>query len=537
MKLVIKTSLFCLVFVVTITSCSKKQTIANYLPKNAIVSGGISIANLEKKLLDDSTTFNNMLKGLQSGTTDSTLQKTFEDYTKAKAAGLNLSEKIYFSLLPTKTGGDFISIVIGVNNRKKAEAYIASNPNSTLKQSINNKLTVFKTTDNKFIIIGDNTLIIALPNSGVLSPTFEADIVALFNLKAEASMASVKHFDELDKLNTDGFLYSTVANAVKNVKKIMGLGKTKELLDNLETGATFNFEQGKVAFNTISWPNEKLATIFTKNAGPVIDNAIVEKFPVKVLNGFLQVNFKPQLLIDILSQADVTDLASAGGKAQIGIDPIDINKAFAGQINIMVGDIKEAQPTPADGLGGSLADGITALAEIPVADKVAFKKIMDTLVARNILFIDGNKNYVTPFNADPSSDLGISITDTKIILASNKSLLTTYQTGTASALPAAVKAKVANSSTALYIDGKSFVSRFLPLNNSGDLAAKNEATKIIKDVFLTIGNFKDNALKGNIEINLQNDKLNALPAILNAAINYFTIAQKAAPVKIISTPN
>jgi hypothetical protein len=270
----------------------------------------------------------------------------------------------------------------------------------------------------------------------------------------------------------------------------------------------------------MAWPNDKLSAVFTKYAGPVIDISKVEKFPVKTLNGFLQINFNPEILVDLLTQADMLNEARVGGKAALkGIDPLDIQKAFGGQLNVMIGDFVGAPAEGGDGLNSAI-DGVTALAEIPVKDKAAFKKIMDTLVSQGKLFIDGYNNYLTPFNADPESSLGISITDSKIILASNKTLLTSYQSGAASALPANIKTKIENSSTAFFADANSILTKAFPINNEKDKIAKDVFGPLLNNVIFTLGNFNNGVLKGQFEANLNANKSNALPTILKSLIAY-----------------
>jgi hypothetical protein len=226
-----------LVVVLSISSCSQKKTAQNFIPKSAIAVAGINVTGLEKKLLQDSLTVETLIKGLTNGNTDTSLKKAFNDYLKVKNSGINVSEKVYAYIVPSKVkASKLLAVVATINDRKKFENFISENYKEQFIASKKDDLSLFKETKlSSGILAVNNTAAIYLRNiensaNDTVSISLEDEITALFNIDKKDALAESKHFIELDKIEADGFVYATPSTSLPQIKKVMGFGKIKDLL-------------------------------------------------------------------------------------------------------------------------------------------------------------------------------------------------------------------------------------------------------------------------------------------------------------------
>ncbi len=503
--------------------CKKKQRGNGIIPKNAIVAGALDVNSLEKKLLTDSLTFDMLIKGFSSNDNDSTMKKAFEKYTKFKTSGIKSDAKIYFFTYTSKNGGQqLMGATIAVTDRKKLETFIKdewNKENTPLTETKKGDYTVLSTEKDKNYVLGlsdNNILVLGKTNSYSNSEvSLQDEIARLFDLKPAEALAGNTHFDELDNEKADGFFFTSNTENADQLKQLKGFGKIDELVKDLNTGGTFNFEKGKVVFQTKTWANDKLGKLLSKHAGNTINVSTIEKFPVKSLNGFISINFKPELFIDLLKEAELYNEAVGIAKTQkrstLDLDPLLLYKAFGGEVNVIAGDFDPAKGEAAQGTMGGIP-AVNAMLELKVGNKAAFTEIMDSLIKRQMVKNDAGVYKFIPAEFE-EFPVRVSITDQRILIATNKDLLTTYNTGNTN-LPADVKSKAASSSAMAYLD----INNVKPLLQSLYGIKENALISVLKASVFSMGNYKDGVLQGQFELQTTNENQNALPVLVKAAI-------------------
>src|SRR4051812_43890376 len=119
--------LLLIIFTAFITSCKKavpKQT--RHIPKSAFFVATINTKSLEKKLVKNQATIENILRSVAG---DDTLSKGRQEWEDLKASGLDLDENFYIAVVQKGTGGissgkgTVVSSAIGsIKDEEKFEA-------------------------------------------------------------------------------------------------------------------------------------------------------------------------------------------------------------------------------------------------------------------------------------------------------------------------------------------------------------------------------------------------------------------------------
>jgi hypothetical protein len=364
----------------------------------------------------------------------------------------------------------------------------------------------------------DEVALIAKSSStNMQQPTSSADfgasqkaLTTYFTQKEDASIAEVDAFEDAAKDKADVLLFTSSSGALASVP-MLGMSKASDLLKDLYSASTINFEEGKVVMDSKAYTNEMLADTLKKYAGPKVDMAMVDRYPGAV-NGFAAFSFNPQLLVAMMNIAGFTATANQGLQ-QLGFTVDDVTRAFKGDFAVIFSNVGVAEKTNPEYPGMKVTQPTGKLLfNAAIGDKGAYDKIV-TALARQGIMVQKNGQYILREMAEGSADGFVMNTDGKnLIVASDAALLQQYQGGSGKvSLPDGVRDKVNGNAVAFYADIAGILNA-MPADTTGD-AMLNSAKQTFRDAIITSENISGNTIKGHLEVRMINEKENSLAGL------------------------
>ncbi|MEP6674813.1 MAG: DUF4836 family protein [Ferruginibacter sp.] len=163
---------------------------------------------------------------------------------------------------------------------------------------------------------------------------------AVFELKEENSLAKDEKFASLMSDKADmHFWFNT--NALMNGNDMMGImsmTKISDLYKDAVSTGSVNFENGKINIDFKNYAGKETAELFSKYQGGEINTDMFKRFAGKDIAGAFAINFKPEVIREILKRAGADGLANMG-LSKFGITVDDFVKANKGDIFIAASDV------------------------------------------------------------------------------------------------------------------------------------------------------------------------------------------------------
>lgn len=508
---------FLFLIVILVTSCSRKapeQT--QYIPKDASAVFSINPKQLFDKLNNNHVNIDSIMKAT---TDDSTMRWTMEDI---KNSGIDMNADVY---LFVQQAGSIMSgqnsvlgFVGALHSASDFEAFLKKKMPSVQFQKANdysyaNLKEGFVAGWNDDAAIITKATSMNMQSGEMNTDDFGASQKALttyFTQKEEASIASIDAFKNAAKEKADMHLF-TSSNAALATIPMLGMSKASDLLKDLYSASTINFEDGKVVMDSKAYMNDMLADTLKKYTGSKVDMDMVDHYPGAV-NGFAVFSFDPRLLTAIMNIAGVTATANQGLQ-QFGFTVDDVTRAFKGDFAIIFSnfgveekaspeypDVKYKQPS------------VKMLINAAIGDKASYDKVVAGLAAKGIM-VQKDGQYMLKEMAEGTADGYVMNADAKnLIVASDAALLQQYKAGTGKVvLPQGIEAKARGNAMAFYADITSMLNAIPP--DTTDQTMMNSAKQTFKDAIITSENVNGNSVKGHVELRLVNEKENSLATL------------------------
>ncbi len=300
-----------LVLIVTaalMTSCktsSPKQT--KYIPKDSYVVFGFNSKSLLEKIGRANLNLDSLSKYFNDEGSDTTMIKKWNDL---KNSGLDMDEEVYGFV---KSSGSIMSGQSGsfgfVGALKDVTAFQAymkkQNPSADVK---NGGDYSYMPLGNDFIAgWNGDVVIVAAAHAGTSSPgsystgegTLSQQLLTkLFAQKESESIASVKEFGDVVKENADMLFF--VNSSSNPASSILNMTKVADLFKDSYASGTLNFEDGAVKVAFKSYSNKILSDIIKKYPSVGLDESMVTRYPSSDIDGFVNLSFNPQMLIELV---------------------------------------------------------------------------------------------------------------------------------------------------------------------------------------------------------------------------------------------
>ena len=517
-KIGLRSGAFLMVIVLFVSSCSKsvpKQT--KYIPKDASAVFSINPKNIFEKLDNNHVNLDSIMKAATAA--DTSMRWTMDDI---KNAGIDLTTDVYFFVQQAGSIMSGQNTVVGftgaMHSTSDFEAFLKRKmPAVQIKKENSYSYALLK--DGFVAGWNDDVALIAKASSyntqGGSAGTDESGasqkaLATYFTQKEDASIASVDAFKDGAKEKADMLLFSSSNSAMASIP-MLGMSKASDLLKDLYSVSTFNFEDGKVVMDSKSYTNKMLADTLKDYAGPKVDMDMVNKYP-GVVNGFAVFSFNPKLITAILNIAGVTATANQGLQS-LGFTIDDVTRAFKGDFAVIVSGFgMEEKASPEMPEYKYKQPVAKVLVNAAIGDKASYDKIVKALAAKDIMVLKDGQ-YIFKEIAEGKADGFVMSTDAKnLIIASDAALLQQYKGGTGKiTLPSGVADKAKGNALSFYADIASILNAMPP--DTTDQSMMNTAKQTFKDAFVSSENISGNTIKGHLEVRLVNEKENSLATL------------------------
>lgn len=527
-----------LVATMLLTACSKKgPQYAQYIPKAASYVVAIDVQSMITKLEADSLSVEKMLDVLKDESNSNDYAQALDIWTKFKDAGLDFQNKVLLAIpeINIDKGSVKFQLVAGLQDAAKLEAFVAKLPNAP-KIEKQGDISIVNTPDltlgwnkNAVMIVGadnssnygmldmDSTAPAAIPGGA----DSKALMIQYFELKKDASLASVKEFGELMEQKADMavFANSSAVGAEGNPMVAM-MPKIKELLDGIYSTTLINFEDGKIVVTSHSYAGPRMAELLKKYAGPVVDMSLLERYPSTNINGVTAFSFKPELLPAFLKETGLDALANVA-LSEGGTSLDDVSKAFKGDFAVVFSDFAvKALEVGKDANYKSYDPTGTLLVAVRIGDKAAFDKLLSLGEKQQLLRREGNR--ILPAGdevaAMASNKVFIGVENDVLIISTDSLTYSSYAGAKASnKVSANIAAAIKGKAMGFYVDVAGIL-KGIPdgVFDSTDIHEKkilDKSKTVFTDMWFNTDNFDGKKVSGTGEVNMAPGK-NALPQLV-----------------------
>ena len=522
-----------------VSSCgSNAPKEARFIPKDASAVLVVDPKNMEDKLeksgISMDTLINHLFKRNAVDTAEKLMFQTIKD-----SAGMDWSNKVFLFALQNgnaNTGkSTAVNLIMGLKSGKDFEAFLKKQPSLGDKK-------ITKEKDYSYLVTGPETMIawdehnvigtffqkevkpfydtvamkFIVPEKGNSDSAMRVEVNRYFTQKKDASLASVDAFAKMFKANADGYAFGST-NSYLNVLSGMPLQlpKLEELVKDNYMAATLSFDDGKIVATTTTYTNPFVSNLLKRYAGPTVNLSLLEHYPSENINMIMMASFNPAIFGGILKELEVEGLVNSF-MDKTGFSAQDLYKTLKGDIAVVVSDLGMPGKDIAVKNDSTLRVSRKPIGKMiftaPVGDPASFAKIMNKAVELGYFSKSGSVYKIS--SKIPSLGLFMQADEKNLIVASDSLTYAQY-------ISKQSKAVVGNEalnlfkgkSTVAYFDITNTIKGFMNNSGSNYQNSMSTAKNILKDVIATTDNFEDGAVKGKLEIRLNNEKQNSLATL------------------------
>ncbi|MEO7314747.1 MAG: DUF4836 family protein [Ginsengibacter sp.] len=321
------------------------------------------------------------------------------------------------------------------------------------------------------------------------------ECINIFNLKKDNSLAENKIFSALMKEKGDIRFYMNGEEVMKN-NPVTGLGNmlnSEVFFKNNITTLAIEFEIGAIEIHQKQYASKELMNYFKNNIGSKIDKTMIERIPAGDVMAVIALNLKPEAIQNLVKLTGADGIANMFLQ-QAGFSLDDVSKATDGNMLFVASDAKENN-TPID--SNKFKINFNALLAMGVKDEASFKKI-----------VNGAEKFLG--EDDLAKKFPITLTD-KMMVVSNGPYASQYL-GNQSKTKFDFLDEIDDAPMGAYFDIQKIIS--LARNSTKPSLEKDtlvaENLKMWKNIFVTGGEVKNDAVEIKVEIKLMDENAHSL---------------------------
>ena len=321
------------------------------------------------------------------------------------------------------------------------------------------------------------------------------ECINIFNLKKDNSLAENKIFSALMKEKGDIRFYMNGEEVMKN-NPVTGLGNmlnSEVFFKNNITTLAIEFEKGAIEIHQKQYASKELMNYFKNNIGSKIDKTMIERIPAGDVMAVIALNLKPEAIQNLVKLTGADGIANMFLQ-QAGFSLDDVSKATDGNMLFVASDAKENN-TPID--SNKFKINFNALLAMGVKDEASFKKI-----------VNGAEKFLG--EDDLAKKFPITLTD-KMMVVSNGPYASQYL-GNQSKTKFDFLDEIDDAPMGAYFDIQKIIS--LARNSTKPSLEKDtlvaENLKMWKNIFVTGGEVKNDAVEIKVEIKLMDENAHSL---------------------------
>ena len=523
------------------SSCSKKNEEGKMIPKNAMFVDDLNTKSLKDKLTWDdikqSNWYNMLSTHVQEDYHLTDAQKQILSNPEKWGVDLNNS-LIFFASKNSGTDGEVV-LEGSIKSETDFEQFNKTFDSSatTKKDGDLNMLTLH---DKAVVAWNDKHFVYAFnasdatskfpPMSGMSNQSNVAPLVdksvtlssvckSVFNLKSDSSLAENEKFTNLLKENGDIHTWINSEEIMKSSSSLGMLGMLKLdvfFKDNIST-YTVSFDNGKIDVTHKGYAGKEFTDFLKKYSGGNINTDMIKAIPSQNVLGILAMNFKPEGIKELIKLTGMDGMLNMYTD-KVGFNLDDFVKANKGDLTLAFTDLSMKKEVSDDSTMPATftKPDFNVLFSVGIGDKPSFQKLIDAGKK-----IEGEMGRNDTTIAYGQNDKVFAITN-------HQHFLNDYLAGNANSKYDFID-KLSGHSIGLYIDIHKILSALSTekMNDSDHKQIMDASLNLWNNIYVTTGDFKDNALTGHTEINFIDQSTNSLKQLNH----YFDTIAKIEKVK------
>ena len=512
------------------TSCSKKNEEGKMIPKNAMFVLQLNTKSLKEKLswddIKNSNWYNMALEQSQDKTMSNPEIKKILD--NPENSGIDLNSSLVF-FVSKNSGSEGEAVLEGSIKNADNFAQLNKSFDSSSTVTKDGDLNILKLHDKAVVAWNDKHFVYVFDASNAssrfnpmnnnagnqtnLAPLVDNSVSLaatcknLFSLKSDSSLAENEKFTKLLKENGDIHAWVNSEEIMKSSSSLGMLGMLKLdvfFKDNIGT-YTVTFDNGKIDITHKGYAGKEFSDFLKKYSGGSINTDMIKTIPSQNVLGVLAMNYKPEAIKELIKLMGMDGFLNMYS-SQMGFNLDDFVKANKGDLTLAVSDLSVKSGSalnnqiPGDSTTPSFTKpDFNILFSVSIGDKTSFQKLLDA----------GKKIGGEMGRNDTSIAYGQN--DKVFAITNHQHFLNDYLAGNANNKYDFID-KLSGHSVGLYIDIHKILSALAneTINDADKKLIMDESLKLWNNVYVTTGDFKDNALTGHTEINLIDQSTNSL---------------------------
>jgi hypothetical protein len=537
-------------FAVLLAACHRMPDHAKYIPKNATAVMSVDLVSMSKKIAWSAITGSKIFDEWKARPEQKGAIKGIED------AGIDFANTLYLYTLKNDkmNGGQGITILLPLSSNSKWESFIKKNfPAVSIKDVGKRKEAAitdgfYAGWDNKILIIdyaakqnSYTEITDSLSgNTGQAPSTNDADMAAdiarAFTVPdvKDGNLTGNKRFVALDKTGHDISFwvnYEEIMNGYmgKDGANLSALSFSNSLWKDAAVTAGLDFNKGSLKAEMKNYMSQELKEISKEMGSGAADKQMVEKLGAANLDMVFALHLSTKGLRSLLEKTNTLGLANVALSGQnLTVD--DILAAYTGDIAFNVSNFRvTTKEVPADtswGMPVPAHTATTTTADYLVVAKINKKETLDKLVQlainNKMLESQGSGLYRVP---NSGADAPVLLIDSKyLVVAKTPEAAKAYVSGSGETakMPANVLELLTSHPFGFYMDIQQMTGTIDPATMAGsdmDAATITEAKKLLENLSVNGGEFKNDAFEWNMALNFTNKDENSLLQILNFIIH------------------
>ncbi|MEO6949099.1 MAG: DUF4836 family protein [Ginsengibacter sp.] len=521
-------SLALCLLIMLFASCNKSNEEGKMIPMDASFVASINMQSISKKISWEEIKQNAWFqKAYADSSTPEWRKKIMND---PKASGIDFEKNVTFFGVSKATGGEYLVAIGHIKNEKDFEQFNKNfEPSQNATKSGDVNLLMLK--DQSVVGWKDNTFAYVMNSSftpsdiynwkdsasidGPAAPvessaSISAYCASLFSLKSDSSLTKNNKFSNLLKDKGDLYFWQNTEAAMKNNPALgmVSMLKLDAILKNSFSAMTVNFDNGKVEIDQKQYMGKELSDYMKKYKGTKINKDMISNIPSQNVLGIFASNFKPGAIEEFIKLMGADGIANMFLQ-QAGFNLSDLSKANNGNMVIALTDLQMKPNTLKDIKDSTGKDMNVMIPDMKISlimgvkDEPSFQKIMNA-----------GKKMLSQMPNDTT--LNMVLNDKYFVVSNSGSFATQY-------LAANTKNKFDFIDK---IDGQS-IAAFADLhkiftilssqqtNNQERKAMIDQNLKFWNYITIKAGDMDGDAITGETEINMMDEKTNSLKSLNN----------------------
>lgn len=523
-------------------ACNKIPDHARYIPKDAVAVAGVNLKGLSKKIAWNMITGSKLFKEMQKRIPEKNAQNAMGDIEKAGIDYLN-TIYVYVKTDNRYVGGNRITGLVPLSDAAQWDAYVKQVfPNVTVKEHGDRKeaslgrdmyvgwnknlLVVMNTMSSPSAMSNDEDQPVQQPVNTV-PPDMSAEMDKAFGVTKDNSIVGNKYFQGLQDEGHDVLFWLNYDQLMTQMNgsmadKMGGVSISNSLWKDAAFTAGFDFKQGKITGDMFYYVPDSLKQIGSDFAANNADKDMLNRLPNQNLDMLMAMHISPKAIKELLIKTELLGIANLGiSQSGTNMTLDNILDAFTGDMAVVMNDFSLRNEPVTDSFMGQAVThqeqkpNLNVGFVIKINNKENFQKLMNIAKQNGMQPI--SNGYVLPI--DEKDSVYIMTNDQYMVAANKYATANGFLQGSFKnqPMPAEVSSKVYDHPWALYFDLNQLFKNIDPgiSNSPRDSALLTESKKLLKNISVSGGSFKNNAFEYHLDISFNNTEENSIIELMD----------------------